>query len=104
MKKNNFGKAFSSGESLDQNDAKHFGCIPMDISTDDDSEESKKIRLCSRIHNGEQSELRVRKILKAPRRLKKWKCGPCKTMNEDNAFCKICKKEKPKMIDFEIET
>lgn len=78
-------------------------CMPMDISTDDDSEESKKMRISSRAHNQKESEIRIRRILKAPRRLT-WKCGPCKTLNENNEFCKICKKVKPKAIDFEIET
>ena len=45
----------------------NLGCIPMDISTDDDSEESKKLRTCSKSHNSQQSEDRVRRILKAPR-------------------------------------
>jgi hypothetical protein len=94
-------KNLEHNDDFPEND---YGCIPMDISTDDDSEESKKKRNCSIVHNHEESKIRLRKILKAPRKLKKWKCAPCKTINENSAFCKICKNTRPQTVDFEIET
>ena len=76
-------------EKKDDDTSKEFGLMAMDISTDDDSEESVKRR----------KQSKNRKILKAPR--SKWKCCKCKFNNDSvSAFCATCNSAKPVKLQF----